>query len=235
MASGFCQWGMQTGSARFIHGWLCDIFHKVATRLSGERYMSEITLTVDGMQVSVPAGATVMQAADKAGIRVPRLCYHPRLSMEGACRVCLVDVEGQPGDGYLPSLSACCSPLVSVFSCRWRGRYLNPSQHPIGPSTAATYLRNSCAPTLNKRGGLRYNGPVAPTTGTLRRPEPRILMKMRLAQFAPQSTRQGRSLLPTLACPRPLSHRTPAYLVANQITVISHRGACDTARPISDG
>ncbi|MEI6499556.1 MAG: NADH-dependent [FeFe] hydrogenase, group A6 [Armatimonadota bacterium] len=69
--------------------------------------MSEITLTVDGMQVSVPAGATVMQAADKAGIRVPRLCYHPRLSMEGACRVCLVDVEGQRN-----LVASCCFPAA---------------------------------------------------------------------------------------------------------------------------
>ncbi|MGE5532310.1 MAG: [Fe-Fe] hydrogenase large subunit C-terminal domain-containing protein, partial [Bacteroidota bacterium] len=69
--------------------------------------MSEITLTVDGIQVSVPQGATVMQAADKAGTRIPRLCYHPRLSMEGACRVCLVDVEGQRN-----LVASCCFPAA---------------------------------------------------------------------------------------------------------------------------
>ena len=64
-----------------------------------------ITLTVDGIETSVPAGSTIMDAADKAGIRIPRLCYHPRLSMAGACRVCIVEVEG------LRTLPAsCCYP-----------------------------------------------------------------------------------------------------------------------------
>lgn len=67
--------------------------------------MSEITLTIDGIQVTVPKGQTIMQAADEAGIRIPRLCYHPRLSIEGACRVCVVDVEGVRN-----LVAACCYP-----------------------------------------------------------------------------------------------------------------------------
>ena len=54
----------------------------------------EKTLTIDGVQTSVPEGTTVMEAADHIGIRIPRLCYHPNLSILGACRVCLVEVEG---------------------------------------------------------------------------------------------------------------------------------------------
>lgn len=53
-----------------------------------------VTLTIDGMTVSVPAGASIMEAADSVGIHIPRLCYHPHLSILGACRVCLVEVEG---------------------------------------------------------------------------------------------------------------------------------------------
>jgi len=53
-----------------------------------------ITLTIDGHQVKVPEGTTVMQAAEKLAIRIPRLCYHPRLHLEGSCRVCLVEIEG---------------------------------------------------------------------------------------------------------------------------------------------
>lgn len=56
--------------------------------------MSDITLTIDDIEVTVPLGSTIMVAADKIGTRIPRLCYHPRLSLEGACRVCLVEVEG---------------------------------------------------------------------------------------------------------------------------------------------
>lgn len=54
-----------------------------------------ITLTIDDAQVTVPEGTTIMEAAEaKLGIRIPRLCYHPDLSMQGSCRVCIVEVKG---------------------------------------------------------------------------------------------------------------------------------------------
>lgn len=56
--------------------------------------MAEIHLTVDNIPVTVPEGTTIMEAAEQAGIRVPRLCYHPSLSIQGSCRVCIVEVEG---------------------------------------------------------------------------------------------------------------------------------------------
>jgi NADP-reducing hydrogenase subunit HndD len=52
-----------------------------------------VSLTIDGHAVSVPAGTTITKAAEKLGIRIPTLCYHPRLSLPGACRVCIVDVK----------------------------------------------------------------------------------------------------------------------------------------------
>lgn len=54
----------------------------------------KIQLTIDGFNVEVDDGQTIMQAADKLGIKIPRLCYHPDLSIMGACRVCIVEVEG---------------------------------------------------------------------------------------------------------------------------------------------
>ncbi len=56
--------------------------------------MKNITVTIDDKTVTVPEGTTIMQAADKVGTHIPRLCYHPFLSTEGACRVCIVEVEG---------------------------------------------------------------------------------------------------------------------------------------------
>ena len=53
-------------------------------------------LSIDGREVSVPDGTTVIQAAEKLGIYVPRYCYHPALSIAGNCRICLVDVEKSP-------------------------------------------------------------------------------------------------------------------------------------------
>ena len=53
-----------------------------------------ITLTIDGEKAAVAPGATIMEAADAAGVHIPRLCFHPGLSIQGACRVCVVEVEG---------------------------------------------------------------------------------------------------------------------------------------------
>ncbi|MHB1037873.1 MAG: NADH-dependent [FeFe] hydrogenase, group A6 [Pirellulales bacterium] len=54
----------------------------------------DVTLSIDDNRITVPAGTTVMEAAESLGIRIPRLCYHPDLSLAGACRVCVVDVKG---------------------------------------------------------------------------------------------------------------------------------------------
>ena len=53
-------------------------------------------LTVDGMEVEVPQGATVLQACEAAGKEIPRFCYHERLSIAGNCRMCLVEVKPGP-------------------------------------------------------------------------------------------------------------------------------------------
>ena len=53
-------------------------------------------LTVDGIEVDVPAGATVLQACEAAGKEIPRFCYHERLSIAGNCRMCLVEVSPGP-------------------------------------------------------------------------------------------------------------------------------------------
>jgi len=53
-------------------------------------------LTVDGIEVEVPAGSTVLQACEAAGAEVPRFCYHDRLSVAGNCRMCLVEMEKAP-------------------------------------------------------------------------------------------------------------------------------------------
>ncbi len=54
-----------------------------------------VTLTVDGFEVKVPKGTLVIRAAELVGIQVPRFCDHPLLDPVGACRQCLVEVEGQ--------------------------------------------------------------------------------------------------------------------------------------------
>src|SRR5271167_2462606 len=54
-----------------------------------------VTLTIDGNEISVPKGTLVIRAAELIGIQIPRFCDHPLLDPVGACRQCLVEVEGQ--------------------------------------------------------------------------------------------------------------------------------------------
>lgn len=66
-----------------------------------------VTLTIDGREVTVPAGTTVFDAARAAGIEIPHLCHHPWLKPTGACRLCVVEIQGARG---LPA--ACTTPVA---------------------------------------------------------------------------------------------------------------------------
>ncbi|HBG27580.1 MAG: NADP oxidoreductase [Planctomycetes bacterium GWF2_41_51] len=65
----------------------------------------QITFTIDGVEVKAKPGQTIMQAADEAGIYIPRLCYLPELTAHGSCRVCTVIVNGKPQ-------TACTQPVA---------------------------------------------------------------------------------------------------------------------------
>ncbi|MBF0454737.1 MAG: NADH-quinone oxidoreductase subunit NuoG [Magnetococcales bacterium] len=54
------------------------------------------TLIIDGKEISVKPGATIMEAAKQLGVYIPHFCYHPKLSVSGNCRMCLVEVEKMP-------------------------------------------------------------------------------------------------------------------------------------------
>lgn len=64
------------------------------------------TVIINGRTVEVPAGTNVIEAAKKVGVQIPHYCYHPRLSVVGQCRMCLVQVDGHP------KLQAGCSMTV---------------------------------------------------------------------------------------------------------------------------
>ena len=66
-----------------------------------------IKLEIDGKQVEVDNGATVMEAANKLGVFVPHFCYHKKLSIAANCRMCLVQVEKAP-----KPLPACATPAT---------------------------------------------------------------------------------------------------------------------------
>ena len=70
--------------------------------------MLKMTVTVDGKKVEVPLGSTILEAANAAGSRVPTLCHDNKLHPFGACRICLVEVEGTPRK-FTPS---CTTPAT---------------------------------------------------------------------------------------------------------------------------
>ena len=75
--------------------------------------MDEIRLNIDGQEVKVKPGMTVLEAALEAGIYIPTLCYDPDLEPHGGCRLCLVEVEGRPGLS-----TACTTPVADGMVIR---------------------------------------------------------------------------------------------------------------------
>jgi len=71
-----------------------------------------IELTIDGKTVQARPGTSVLEAALAHGIDIPRLCYHPELSVSGGCRLCLVEVEGRPDP--VPSCGLECAAGMVV-------------------------------------------------------------------------------------------------------------------------
>ncbi|HEV3062453.1 MAG TPA: molybdopterin-dependent oxidoreductase [Vicinamibacterales bacterium] len=69
--------------------------------------METVTLTIDGRQVTVDKGKTVLQAAIENGVAVPYYCYHPGIGVDGSCRVCIVKIE------KMPKLQTSCSTLCA--------------------------------------------------------------------------------------------------------------------------
>ena len=69
--------------------------------------MAKVNIKINGQEMAVEQGMTILQAAQTAGIYIPTLCYHPDLALHGVCRICSVEVKGQR------TLSASCAYPVS--------------------------------------------------------------------------------------------------------------------------
>ena len=69
----------------------------IEAQLIEEKTLDAITLVIDGRRVLVKKGVTVLEAAKSAGIYIPTLCYDPDLEPYGACRLCVVEIEGMRG------------------------------------------------------------------------------------------------------------------------------------------
>ena len=91
-----------------------------------KRMKKFVNITVNNKTYSVEDGLTIMQALDGIGFHTPRLCYHPRLSVEGAYRICIVEVEGI--DNYVTS---CTYPVVEGIKIKTNTRELRRARRDI--------------------------------------------------------------------------------------------------------
>jgi NADH-quinone oxidoreductase subunit G len=69
--------------------------------------MADVTFTVDGKKLTAPAGTLLIEACREAGIEIPAFCYYPNLSLQAACRMCVVRVE------KMPKLQTACTTVVT--------------------------------------------------------------------------------------------------------------------------
>ena len=76
-------------------------------RHPGQRSARFVTLNIDGQDVTVPEGTSIMRAAMEAGVKIPKLCATDTLDRFGSCRVCLVEIEGRNG-----TPASCTTPVA---------------------------------------------------------------------------------------------------------------------------
>ena len=85
-----------------------------------------VTITVDGQELKAPKGAMLINVTDKENIRVPRFCYHEKLSVAANCRMCLVEVEKAP-----KPLPACATPVMEGMVVHTRSAAAKAAQKSV--------------------------------------------------------------------------------------------------------
>ena len=90
------------------------------------RIGGEVTVQIDGQDLKVPMGTTILEAARRAGVRIPTLCHHPDLCVAGVCRVCVVEVEGQRA-----LQAACAYPLTGSLKVRTHTRKVRQARRHV--------------------------------------------------------------------------------------------------------
>ncbi len=98
----------------------------VATETVVKETVDMVNIEVDGIPMQAPKGSMIIEATDKAGIEIPRFCYHPKLSIAANCRMCLVDVEKAP-----KPLPACATPVMEGMKVYTTSRRAVDAQHGV--------------------------------------------------------------------------------------------------------
>jgi NADH dehydrogenase/NADH:ubiquinone oxidoreductase subunit G len=91
-----------------------------------------VTLTVNGQEITVPVGTTILEAAAQLGIEIPVICYHPHLTANGLCRICSVDA------GARVQLAACVTPCGNGMKIETHSEDVNLGRRTILELLAST-------------------------------------------------------------------------------------------------
>jgi formate dehydrogenase major subunit len=90
-----------------------SLVHEIDYGTPRSRAEKTVTLTIDGMPVTVPEGTSIMRAAMEMGTQIPKLCATDMVEAFGSCRLCLVEIEGRPG-----TPSSCTTPVAAGMVVR---------------------------------------------------------------------------------------------------------------------
>lgn len=74
-----------------------SLIHEIDFGTPASKSEKMITLTIDGNEITVPEGTSIMRASMEAGIKVPKLCATDMVDAFGSCRLCLIEIEGRNG------------------------------------------------------------------------------------------------------------------------------------------
>ena len=91
-----------------------------------EAVVDMVNIEVDGQAMEVPKNSMIIEATDKAGISIPRFCYHSKLSIAANCRMCLVDIEKSP-----KPMPACATPVMDGMKIYTHSRRAVDAQHGV--------------------------------------------------------------------------------------------------------
>jgi len=91
-----------------------------------EKVVATVNIEIDGQAMEVPKNSMIIEATDKAGISIPRFCYHSKLSIAANCRMCLVDVEKAP-----KPMPACATPVMDGMKIYTQSRRAIDAQHGV--------------------------------------------------------------------------------------------------------
>ena len=113
--------------------------------------MPDVTLTVDGKKITAPAGSLLIEACKSAGIEVPSFCYYPGLSLQGACRMCVVKIE------KMPKLQTACTTARDRGHDR-RDRQRRGAPGAQGDGRVAARQPSAGLPGMRRRRRMRTAG-----------------------------------------------------------------------------